>query len=158
MLKLKLQSFGHLMWRALIWKDLDTGKDWGQEEKGTTQDEMFGWHHQLSGHGCGWTPVMDREAWRAVVHGVAKSWTRWNGWTELRLQKFSISGFSFLIHWHDSILCYVYCLDCFTYIVNLSIRLIVSTLFLSRSFIILQVSREKYKVSKVKYTLVKYFK
>ena len=34
----------------LIWKDPDTGKDWGWEEKGTTEDEMVGWHHQLNGH------------------------------------------------------------------------------------------------------------
>ena len=40
----------------LIWKDLDAGKDWGQEEKGTTEDEMVGWHHWLDGHGFGWTP------------------------------------------------------------------------------------------------------
>ena len=39
----------------LIWKDPDAGKDWGQEEKGTTEDEMVGWHHQHSGHGFGWT-------------------------------------------------------------------------------------------------------
>ena len=35
----------------LIWKDSDAGKDWGQEEKGTTEDEMVGWHHWLDGHG-----------------------------------------------------------------------------------------------------------
>ena len=40
----------------LIWKDSDAGKDWGQEEKGTTEDEMVGWHHRLNGHGFGWTP------------------------------------------------------------------------------------------------------
>ena len=40
----------------LIWKDPDAGKDRGQEEKGTTEDEMVGWHHQLNGHGFGWTP------------------------------------------------------------------------------------------------------
>ena len=40
MLKLKLQYFGHL-----IGKDSDAGRDWGQEEKGTTEDEMAGWHH-----------------------------------------------------------------------------------------------------------------
>ena len=34
----------------LIWKDPDAGKDWGQEEKGTTEDQMVGWHHQLDGH------------------------------------------------------------------------------------------------------------
>ena len=52
MLKLKLQYFDHLMWRTdcLIWKDPDAGKDWRQEEKGTTGDEMAGWHHQLDGH------------------------------------------------------------------------------------------------------------
>ena len=49
MLKLKLQYFGHLMWR-LIGKDSDAGKDWGQEEKGTTEDEMAGWHHRFDGH------------------------------------------------------------------------------------------------------------
>ena len=39
----------------LIWKDPDAGKDWGQEEKGMTEDEMGGWHHRLDGHGIGWT-------------------------------------------------------------------------------------------------------
>ena len=39
----------------LIGKDSDAGKDWGQEEKGMTEDEMVGWHHQLNGHGIGWT-------------------------------------------------------------------------------------------------------
>ena len=47
MLKLKLQYFGHLM--RLIGKDSDAGRDWGQEEKGTTQDEMAGWHQGLDG-------------------------------------------------------------------------------------------------------------
>ena len=40
----------------LIGKDPDAGKDWGQEEKGTTEDKMVGWHHRLNGHGFGWTP------------------------------------------------------------------------------------------------------
>ena len=39
----------------LIWKDPDAGKDWMQEEKGTTEDKMVGWHHRLNGHGFGWT-------------------------------------------------------------------------------------------------------
>ena len=52
-LKLKLQYFGHLMRR--VGKDSDAGRDWGQEEKGTTEDEMAGWHHQLDGHEFGWT-------------------------------------------------------------------------------------------------------
>ena len=41
---------------GLIWEDPDVGKDWGQEEKGTTEDEMIGWHHQHNGHEFGWTP------------------------------------------------------------------------------------------------------
>ena len=40
----------------LIGKDPDAGKDWGQEEKGMTEDEIVGWHHRLKGHGFGWTP------------------------------------------------------------------------------------------------------
>ena len=51
MLKLKLQYFGHLMQSWLIGKDPNAGRDWGQEEKGTTEDEMAGWHHRLDGHG-----------------------------------------------------------------------------------------------------------
>ena len=51
MLKLKIQYFGHLMPRTdSLEKDADAGKDWGQEEKGTTEDEMVGWRHQLNGH------------------------------------------------------------------------------------------------------------
>ena len=51
MLKLKLQYFGHLMWTTnSVEKDPDAGKDWRQEEKGTTEDEAVGWHHRLNGH------------------------------------------------------------------------------------------------------------
>ena len=56
MLKLKLQYFGHLRQRTDSFrKDPDAGKDWGQEEKGTTEDQMVGWHHRLNGHEFGWT-------------------------------------------------------------------------------------------------------
>ena len=48
-LKLKLQYYGHLIRRTDSWKHYDVGKDWKQEEKGTTEDEMVGWHHQLNG-------------------------------------------------------------------------------------------------------------
>ena len=50
MLKLKLQYFGHLIKKSWPRKDPDAGKDWRQEEKGTTEDEMIGWHHWLNGH------------------------------------------------------------------------------------------------------------
>ena len=53
MLKLKLQYFGHLMQRADSSSLPDTGRDWGQEKKGTTEDEMAGWHYQLNGPGFG---------------------------------------------------------------------------------------------------------
>ena len=49
MLKLKLQYFGHLMRRVDSLEKTDGGRDWGQEEKGTTEDEMAGWHHGLDG-------------------------------------------------------------------------------------------------------------
>ena len=85
-LKLKLQYFGHLIQRGDSFekKDPDAGKDWGQEDKGTTEDEMAGWHHRLNGHKFGWTPgVGDGRGGLAPVHGVAKSRTQLSGWTEL---------------------------------------------------------------------------
>ena len=56
MLKLKLQYFGHLMRRVNSLDKTDAGREWGQEEKGTTEDEMAGWHHWLDGHESEWTP------------------------------------------------------------------------------------------------------
>ena len=56
MLKLKLQYFGHLMGRVDSLEKTDAGRDWGQEEKGTTEDKMAGWHHWLDGREFEWTP------------------------------------------------------------------------------------------------------
>ena len=57
MLKLKLQNFGHLMWRTDSLEKTDAGKDWKQ--KGATEDEMAGWHHQLDGREFEWTLAND---------------------------------------------------------------------------------------------------
>ena len=53
MLKLKLQCFGHLMRRVDSLEKTDVGRDWGQEEKGTMEDEMTGWLHRLDGREFG---------------------------------------------------------------------------------------------------------
>ena len=54
---LKLQYFSHPMQKSkLIGKDPDAGKDWGQEEKGATEEEIVGWHHWLNGHESEQTP------------------------------------------------------------------------------------------------------
>ena len=87
MLKLKLQYFGHLMWRTdSLEKTLMLGKDWRQE-KGPTEDEMIGCYHWLNGHEFDklWQLVMHREALRTAVHEVAKSQTWLNDWTETEL-------------------------------------------------------------------------
>ena len=69
----------------LTGKDSDAGRDWGQEEKGTTEDEMAGWHQWLDGRESEWTLGVGngQEAWHAAIHGVVKSWTRLSDWTEL---------------------------------------------------------------------------
>ena len=71
----------------LIWKHPDAGKDWGQEEKGMTEDETVEWHHWLSGHGLGGLRelVMDRQAWCAAIHGAAKNRTQLSDWIELNV-------------------------------------------------------------------------
>ena len=69
----------------LIGKDSDAGRDWGQDEKGTTEDEMSGWHHWFDGRESEWTlGVGDGQGGlAAAIHGVAKSRTRLSNWSDL---------------------------------------------------------------------------
>ena len=73
----------------LIWKVPDAGKDWGQEEKGTTEDEMVGWHQQLNGRETGWALEVvhgqgGRSAW---VRRVGHDWATGLNWTDCFLDK-----------------------------------------------------------------------
>ena len=84
----------------LIGKDPDIRKDWKQEEKGTVEDEMAGWHHRLNVHefeqalGVG---VKDREAWHVAVHGITKNQTRLSDWTEHRSGWKSLSDHRYML-------------------------------------------------------------
>ena len=80
----------------LIGKDPDAGKYWGQEEKGTTEDEMVGWHHRTMDVSLSmfWVLVMDREAWYTAVHRVA---VRHNWATELNWGNHSLECVSTLV-------------------------------------------------------------
>ena len=66
-----------------IGKDPEPGKDWGQEKKGVTEDEMVRWHHWLNGHELSKLQEMvkGREVWHAAVHGVTESRTWLSDWT-----------------------------------------------------------------------------
>ena len=93
------------MQSSLIWKDPDAGKDWGQAEKGMTEDEMVGWHHRLNGCGFGWIPeVGDGQGGLACC----SSWghkesdmTEWLNWTEGKEYSSSIyRKVILLVPWH----------------------------------------------------------
>ena len=65
----------------VIWKDPDAGKDWAQEEKGTTEDEMVGRHHRLNGQEFGWTPgVGDEQGGLVCCRSRLSDWTELKNW------------------------------------------------------------------------------
>ena len=87
----------------LIGKDSDAGRDWGQEEKGTTEDEMAGWYHRLNGHEFEWTPgVGDGQGGLACCDSwVTMSQTRLSDWTEPNLYWIA---FYFWVRFHSIII------------------------------------------------------
>ena len=89
MLKLKVQYFGHLMRRVDSLEDSDAGRDWGQEEKGMSEDEMAGWHHWLNEHESEWTPgVGDGQGGLACCDSWGRKesdTTERLNWTELKI-------------------------------------------------------------------------
>ena len=98
-----MNSSGHLLWitKWLIWKDPDAGRDWGQEEKGTIEDEMDGWHHRLNGHGFGWTPgVGDGQGGLAGCgswgHRVKHDWATELNWRDIAILVICIAVISLL--------------------------------------------------------------
>ena len=99
----------------LIWKDPDAGKDWGQEEKGATKDEMVGWHHRLYGHGFGWTPGVGVGqgglaccgSWGHNESDMTEDWTELNhnpSSCPLPLGEWGITDLLVIYYWWNSFL------------------------------------------------------
>ena len=112
MLKLKLQYIGHLMRRVDSLEKTDARRDWGQEEKGMTADEMAGWHHRLDGHEVEWTPgVGNGQGGLVCCHSWGRKesdTTEWLNWTEL-MQYWSLQHWTLLLSSVTSTTGYCFC-------------------------------------------------
>ena len=115
-------TVSHRIWAPhvknwLIGKVSDAGRDWGQEEKGTTEDEMAGWHHQLDGHDFGWTPGVGERGRPGMLQfmelqRIGQDWVTELNWTDrVWVVEFSFSCISmhtlisFLI---SSVICWLF--------------------------------------------------
>ena len=100
----------------LIWKDPDVGKDWRQEEKGTTEDKMVGWHHRLNGHEFGWVPgVGDGQGGLACYSpwGLKESdTTEWLKWTEAKMWWTLLHAVRYIVG-NTPLTCLLHCLGTF---------------------------------------------
>ena len=112
----------------LIGKDSDAGRDWGQGEKGTTEDEMAGWHHWLNGHESQWTPgVGDGQGGLACCDSWGRkesdtterlNWTELN-WKNTKNIELDSSAMSFCVCMCMCMLSWiVYYFNCFIYTVT----------------------------------------
>ena len=105
----------------LIGKDSDAGRDWGQEEKGTTGDEMAGRHHWLDGHEFEWTPgVGDGQGGLACCSSWGRKeldTTEWLNWTELNWNSFPLFIFVKKL-WYSEVLCFIFSNSCDYFAMN----------------------------------------
>ena len=103
----------------LIGKDSDAGREWGQEENGTTEDEMAGWHHWLDGHESEWTPSVSwwwtgrpGVLWFMRLQRVGHNWATELNWTEYEMWNGSLKTTGFesnsLLKWHITGYKYLY--------------------------------------------------
>ena len=114
----------------LIWKDPDAGKDWRREEKGTTEDEMAGWHHWLNGHEFESTPGVGDGQGGLVCCSLCSckelymtEWLNWTELTELNKGKYKYRRIIF-----SPLFCYNWLLKCFTFLWHM-VKIIYISLF-----------------------------
>ena len=113
----------------LIGKDPDSGRDWGQEEKGMTEDEMAGWHHQLDGHEFEWTPG-DGDGEKGLV--CCNSWghkesdtTEQLNWTD----RCKLDYYTLFCFWFSHFTCVTFCSSLVLILCSFSIFILFAFIF-----------------------------